>query len=711
LSSSAEDNLAEDDLKRARFFARQGAAGQARQLYGAVLAREPHNQAAREELTALDARSAEFQTLSALHREGKLQAVLENGERLAGLYPDQAFLFSLMGSAQAGLRQWDGAIVAFGRAVQLRPDIAEGHVNLGKALSEASRAKDAIACFQHALKINPDHGDAHYSLGVALHGEGRLTEALPHLVAAVEHEPNAAQLRNQLGAALSDAGRHAEAVVQFRRALEIKPGVIGTLIHLSIAYEALGRLPEELEVLETLLKIDPGLADVRGRRLFIWETACAWPLLAKEAALFPALGIEGVALQPFVMLALDDDPARNRARAENFVAQRLGGIEAAKIVAPAARPARLRIGYFSADFRGHAVMMQLVRLLELHDRADFEIYAYSYGVAVNDAMRERVKKAVDVFRDVPHLSAQEIAALARADKIDIAVDLMGFTRKARLEIFARRAAPLQVNYLGYPGTMGADFIDYMIADKVIVPDAERAHYREKMIYLPGSHMATDDKRQTGSRTVTRADFGLPENGFVFCCFNNSFKISPDDYDVWMRLLQKVEGSVLWLVDSNIWASANLCHEAAKRGVDPKRLIAAKRVPMADHMARHALADLFLDTCHYTGHATAADALWAGLPLVTRPGRGYHTRVSAGLLTALGLPELIASSSEEYERIALALATDPEKLAAVKAKLAERRKTSPLFESAIFARQIEDGYRKAYARFFDGKPPEDVAVPG
>jgi predicted O-linked N-acetylglucosamine transferase (SPINDLY family) len=311
---------------------------------------------------------------------------------------------------------------------------------------------------------------------------------------------------------------------------------------------------------------------------------------------------------------------------------------------------------------------------------------------------------------VPHLSAQEIAALARADKIDIAVDLMGFTRKARLEIFARRAAPVQINYLGYPGTMGADFIDYMIADKVIVPDAERAHYREKMITLPGSHMATDDKRQTASRAMARADFGLPENGFVFCCFNNSFKISADDYDVWMRLLKNVEGSVLWLVDSNIWASANLCHEAEKRGVDPKRLIAAKRVPMAEHMARHALADLFLDTAHYTGHATAADALWAGLPLVTRPGRGYHTRVSAGLLTALGMPELIASSAEEYERIALELATDPGKLAAVKAKLAERRQTSPLFDSAAFARHIEDGYRKAYARFFDGQPPEDIAVP-
>ena len=524
MSSSAEDNLAEDDLKRARFLARQGAAGQARQLYGAVLARDPGNQAAREELAALDARSAEFEAISALYRQGDLQAVLEKGERLSGLYPDQAFLFSLMGSAHAGLRQWDGAIAAFSRAVQLRPDIAEAHNNLGKALSEASRRKDAIACFQSALKINPDHGDAHYSLGVALHGEGRLTEALPHLIKAVELEPNAAQLRNQLGAALSDAGRHAEAVVQFRRALEIKPGVIGTLIHLSIAYEALGRVPEELDVLETLLKIDPGLADVRGRQLFIWATACAWPLLAKDAPLFSTLGIEGAALQPFVMLALDDDPARNRARAENFVAQRCAGIEEVKIAPPAVRPARLRIGYFSADFRGHAVMMQLVRLLELHDRAEFEVYAYSYGVPVNDAMRERVKKAVDVFRDVHHLSDKEIAELARADKIDIAVDLMGFTRKTRLEIFARRAAPVQVNYLGYPGTMGADFIDYMIADKVIVPAAERAHYREKMIYLPGSHMATDDKRQSASRAMTRADYGLPDTSFVFCCFNNSFKV-------------------------------------------------------------------------------------------------------------------------------------------------------------------------------------------
>jgi protein O-GlcNAc transferase len=704
-------SVIEDNLKKAAFLAAQGASAQARQFFSAVLAAEPDNEAAQAGLAALQARSSAFNDLSALFQAGEFARVIEDGEALAARYPDQAFLFNLLGGAEAGLRNWDAAIAAYDRAVRLRPDMAQAHVNLGKSLSEAGRPETAMGAFRNALKLNPDHADAHYSLGIVLMEEGRLAEAVSHLARAAALEPKAADMHSRLGAALAEAGRHEDAIVCFRRALAIHPAQVNALIHLSIAFNALGRLDEEIAVLDEILAIDPSLADVRGRKLFLQATICDWSLREADKALYPTLGVEGVALQPFTMLPLEDHPARHRARSELFVTQRLGQIAQTPITPPAARPKRLKIGYFSADFRGHAVMMQLIRVLELHDRAEFEIFAYSYGAPVQDAMRLRAQRAVTLFRDMHGLSAKAIGEQARRDGLDIAVDLMGHTRKTKLEIFAHRAAPVQINWLGFPGSIGADFMDYMIADKVIIPGEQRAHYREKILYLPASHMPADDSRRIAPPRMTRVEAGLPEKGFVFCCFNNSFKISPADFDIWMRLLDQVEGSVLWLVESNSRVWVNLRREAAARGVDPARLIPAKRVTLDDHLARHGLADLFLDTCPYTGHATAADALQAGLPLVTRPGKGYASRVGAGLLTAIGLPELIAASAEDYERIALALARDAEMLADLKAKLAALNKSSPLFDSADFTRHVEAAYRKAYDRFFDGKAPEDILAAG
>ena len=299
--------------------------------------------------------------------------------------------------------------------------------------------------------------------------------------------------------------------------------------------------------------------------------------------------------------------------------------------------------------------------------------------------------------------------MARQDRIDIAIDLLGHTKNARTEIFARRAAPVQISYLGYPGTMGASFIDYIVADETLIPQDQRKHFCENVIVLPNSHMATDDRREISERAATRAEMGLPELGFVFCCFNNSFKISPAEFDVWMRLLAKVEGSVLWLVKSNPWVPPNLRKEAQKRGVDPKRLIFADRVSMADHLARHKLADLFLATFDYNAHATGSDALWAGLPVVTKPGHGFASRVGAGLLRAIGLPELIAGSVDEYEILALDLALNPEKLKALKTKLSDLRLKAPLFDSEQFARHIEHGYRRAYDLYADGRAREDIEV--
>ncbi len=358
------------------------------------------------------------------------------------------------------------------------------------------------------------------------------------------------------------------------------------------------------------------------------------------------------------------------------------------------RPHKLRIGYFSADFRNHAMMHLTAGLFERHDRSRFEVHLFSFGEPSQDEMRARAIAAADGFHDVDNLDDAQIAAEAARARIDIAVDLMGYTRGSRPEIFVRRIAPIQVSYLGFPGSLGADFMDYIIADHWIAP--QDAHFTEKVIRLPHTYLATDNTRIIASRAFGRGELGLPQHGFVFCCFNNSYKISPAEFDIWMRLLGKVEGSVFWLLKDNEQAAANLAREAASRGIDPRRLVFAPRMAHADHLARHRAADLFLDTFNYNAHTTAADALWTGLPLVTKSGRSFAARVAGSLLHAIGLPELVTESEADYERLALDLATDPARLAAVKTKLAANRLTTPLFDTGAATRAFEDAYDAMHA---------------
>jgi predicted O-linked N-acetylglucosamine transferase (SPINDLY family) len=696
-------------MRQAQSFARRGETQKARQLYQAILEARPDNIEARDALAALESRSARFNTLSTYLQKDEFAAVVEQGEALLPEYPDAVFLCNLLGTAYANLHQPERAISYFEKALEIRPDIAEAHANLGKALSETGRGEDAIASFLRALRIRPDYADAHYSLGVALGAASRPGEAITCFTRALQIRPDFTEARNNLGLVLGEAGRHEEAIACFKTALRANQDVAGAHLNLGILYNRLARYPEAIASLTAALKIDPGLADARAQKLFLQATICDWNAIAEEAGTISILGVSGGAVQPFTMLPFEDNPAHHQARSENFATERCALPEPEPIAVPATRPARLRIGYFSADFHGHAVMHQLIRALELHDRARFEVHAYSFGPPVDDAMQARVRAAVDVFHDVRALGPRDIAALARGDGIDVAIDLMGYTRNARPEIFAHRAAPVQISYLGYPGTLGASFMDYLIADRILIPEESRRHYSEKIIYLPHGHMATDNTKAMAERPITRAEMGLPERGFVFCCFNNSYKISPAEFDVWMRLLMQVEGSVLWLVRTNSWAQQNLRAEAMKRDINPDRIIFAERVPMPDHLARHRLADLFLDTFTYNGHSTAADALWAGLPVVTRLGQGFAARVAASLLNAVGLSELVAVSTEDYERLALTLANNPQRLAALKARLQERKLRAPLFDSEGFVRHIENAYCQAYECYFNGEQLDVIEV--
>ena len=523
----------------------------------------------------------------------------------------------------------------------------------------------------------------------------------------MELQPGYPEGQNNLGATLKDLGRLDEAVAAFERALEIRPDFAETHNNLGNAMKDLGRPDLAVESYRRALAVRPLYPSARAQMLNQLAHMCDFDAVEAAAAEIP--GLTGAGVPTFAMLPLEDAPERRLEHARNH-ARRFATISTPAPPLPlAGRPERLRIGYFSADFHSHATMHLMGHLFELHDRDRFSIHAYSFGPDRDDAQRQRLVAAVDSFEDVRSLSDEAIAALARRDGIDIAIDLKGYTELSRPGIFAHRPAPVSMAYLGYPGTMGADFIDYIVADEVVLPPQDRAFYSETPAYLPHSYQVNDRTRAISDRVFTRAEQGLPDQGVVFCCFNSSYKISRPAFAIWMRLLKQVKGSVLWLLRSNDWAQTNLRAEATAMGVDPERLVFADPLPQAEHLARQRSADLFLDTFNVNAHTTASDALWAGLPVLTLPGRGFPARVAASLLTAIGLPELIAKTQEDYERLALDLALAPERLAAVKAKLAANRLTTPLFDTAATTRDLESLFDQAYGRYLSGLRPDVLRV--
>jgi len=376
---------------------------------------------------------------------------------------------------------------------------------------------------------------------------------------------------------------------------------------------------------------------------------------------------------------------------------------------PTHKPKRLRIGYFSSDFRRHSAIFAMLNIFEAHDHERFEIYGYSFGPDDGSDMRKQIIKEIDVFVDVQEMADMDIALLARKDKIDIAIDLNGYTKYCRPNIFACRAAPIQIHFWGTANSSGADHIDYYIGDTVNLPKEHDHHYTESIIRLPHWYQAVYSEPQIASAPPTREEMGLPEDGFVFCCFNNSYKLSPIEFEIWMRLLDKVEGSVLWLLKSNKWMQQNLQQEAIKRGVSPDRLIFAERVSHHENLVRQRLADLFIDNFNVNAGVTGGDALWVGLPVVTKLGKGFAARICGSQLISLDMPELVTKTEQEYEALILELATNPERLATIRKKLKETRVSASLFDTESFTKHLEDGYHQAYQLYFDGKNPEAITV--
>jgi protein O-GlcNAc transferase len=688
-------------------------------------------------------RMIELQAALSHHRAGRLSEALRIYKRILKKSPDNVSCVYSLGMLYAQQSNYTAAADMFRRAARMQPDFVDAHYNLAVALSMSGSYGDAALSYEKVLKLDPRHANARNNYATALLHAGRPTDALrqyDELIAqapasadayinrgtarqalkrvgdaladyerAIVLRPNFAEAHLNRGNALAELRRSDEALASYQKAIALQPNFADAYNNMGNILSNLGRYEEAVAVYDKGLALQPDDSEARSMRFSAKMQLCDWGSFEDERQRLIVAIERGLVANPFVALALSPSVDDHLRCAKKFSQVRF----------PAAEPVwrgeiyrhdRIRLAYVSGDFREHPIAYLTAGMFEHHDRSRFEVTAVSFGPEQEGGIRQRLQGAFEHFIDVRTKSDQEIAALLREREIDIAVDLVGFLENARTNVFASRAAPIQVNYIGFPGTLGADYFDYVIADPTVLPPEHVAFYAEKVAWLPDTYLPTDATRVVAEVTPRRSELGLPENGFVFCAFNLSYKINPPIFDVWMRLLREVEGSVLWLREYNTVASRNLRAEAERRGVAPGRLIFAPRAPLAaDHLARQRQADLFLDTLPYNAHTTATEALWVGLPVLTCLGSSFAGRVAGSLNRAVGMPELVTTSLAEYEALALKIARDPALCMEMKQKLARNRQTQPLFDTARFTRHIETAYAAMWQAYQEGRPPASFSV--
>jgi len=623
--------------------------------------------------------------------------------------PRQPQALHLLGIVAAQTGDAEGAVRLFGEVLLLDPQNAAAHNNRGNALRALGRHEAAVASYDRAIALRPDHAAAHFESGRTLVELRRCEAAIASLDRAIalnSGHPGAWYVR---GNALYSLGRFEAALASYDRAIALEPAAASAHHNRGNALVMLEQAEAAVASYDEAIALDPDMTSTYGARLHARMQIADWRDFGPEVVRLAALIERGEpASNPFAMLALCDCPPLHLRAAQNWVRAHCSPGDMLPALAARSCGERLRVGYFSADFRCHAISYLTAELFEAHDRSRLELTAFSLGADTQDDMRKRLEASFDRFLDVQEKSDHDIARLARSLQIDIAVDLGGFTRGSRPGIFALRAAPLQVSYLGYLGTISAGYMDYLLADETIVPATHRQYYSEKIVHLP-SYQVNDSQRRIATKRFTREELGLPVAGFVFCCFNATYKITPGTFDGWMRILKRVPDSALLLLGGSATLERNLQAGARERGVAPGRIVFGARLPLAEYLARYRAADLFLDTLPYNAGTTASDALWAGLPVLTCMGEAFAGRVGASLLKAVGLPDLIASSQEEYEKLAIELASQPKMLADIRAKLAGDLRTTPLFDTATFARRLETAYAAMYARYHAGLAPEHLHI--
>jgi len=614
------------------------------------------------------------------------------------------------GNVLNALKRYDEALAAYDKALGLNPNLAGAWLGRGNVFDELKHYNNALAAYDKALASAPDLAEAWLARGNLLNKLNRLEEASSAFDRASAIIPDFPEALPGRGNVLFALKNYDDALAAYDKTLAIKPGLVEARLGRGNVFSMLKRHREAADAYAAVLKVTPQHPFTKGLFLHQKMLSCEWSgtdSLIREIERDIAEGKPSI--EPFAWQGIATSPQNLQLCAEIYSRVKFPANMLQSLLP--ARHQKIRVGYLSGEFRDQATSHLIVGLLEQHDPSQFEIYGFDNGWDDQSKIRGRINAALHKIIDIRPLGDPSAVAAIREHEIDILVNLNGYFGEHRMQLFAQRAAPIQVNYLGFPGTLGASYMDYIIADRWIIPENHKAFYREKVVYLPDCYQANDRKKEIAARGPTRAESCLPETGFVFCCFNNSYKILPELFDRWMRILLQIDGSVLWLFGDNRETAANLRREATARNVSPERLVFAKRLPLADHLARHRLGDLFLDTLPYNAHTTASDALWAGLPVLTCLGDTFAGRVGASLLQAVRLQELITSSLDAYEETAIELARDPRNLAAIKRKLADHRLITPLFDTALFAKGVEKAYSTMYERRLAGLATDHIYVSG
>jgi protein O-GlcNAc transferase len=679
-----------------------------------------------------------------LRRLGHAEDAISHCDKAIALAPNYGEAWNNRGNALFDLGRHDEALESYTRALSLAPGLAEAMLGRGNVMLAQERYEEALANYDKALAVKRDSVDCLTGRGFALRALRRFAPAAESFERALALDPGNADAWLGRSTVLMELRRFAEAAASYDKVLAARPGFAEAYYGRGRALQALRRYDEALADFDTALAMQPFFAEclfaygnllrernrldeaalaferlydfapdhdfLKGMLLYTKMFCGDWERYAELAdAVTWDVQLGQKATEPFVYQAIASSPADLKRCAEIFAEARYPAAATPVWNGERYPHDRIRIGYVAGEFRYQATSILMAELFERHDKSRFALYAFDNGWDDGSTLRTRITHACDEVVDIASLGDLAVAAAVRQREIDVLVDLSGYFGLERTGVFALKPAPVQVNYLGFPGTLGADYIDYIIADKTVIPAGEAEFYTEKVAWLPDCYQANDTRRRIAERMPTRGEQGLPEHGFVFCCFNNTYKITPDVFDVWMRLLGRVEGSVLWLLKHTELTPPNLRREAERRGIAPERLVFATGIPLEEHLARHRLADLFLDTLPYNAHTTGNDALWVGLPLLTCEGSTFPGRVAASLLRAAGVPELITRSLAEYEAMALKLAEEPELLASIKTKLADNRGSCALFDAGRFARHIEAAYAAMWERAQRGEAPESFAV--
>nr|WP_240932093.1 tetratricopeptide repeat protein [Sedimentitalea sp. CY04] len=671
---------------------------------------------------------------------GQLELAEKSFRQSVKLKPGASSSHSNLGNALDKLGRHSEAVECFSKAMEMSPPNADLIRSRAGAHQKAGDLQSAMSDIQESLKLEPENAKALSFLGQTLAKLGDFESAIAVLEASLRLDPSSSIAKYDLGTAYLKIGNVNKARVYVEQSVASNPTCASSLVNLSWvqfqtkqydaavksslaaialdsrkakAYECLANVQQYLGEYDMAVAaysaatlFDNTLHAAQTQKMHFQAQMCEWSAYDEFETVAEAIGITGDPVAPWPLLGFEDNPARQKVRSAKYAKS---GDARRTDLSGSGDSSRIRIGYFSSDLSNHATLFLLNGVFEHHNQSDFEIFVYCLNEPKANEYLDRLVQNTEHFVDLHMASDDEIVERARQDNLDIAIDLKGYTQDARTGPFYAGVAPIQINYLGYLGTMATSCMDYMIADPVVVPPEQREHYSENLIYLPDSYQPNDDKRAISQVEVTRATYGLSDDAVVLCCFNASYKITPTEFDIWMRVLSSVPNTVLWLLDTNKWAKENLKKAARDRGIDDSRLVFCDRAASEVHLARHRLADIFVDTFNVNAHTTASDALWSGLPVVTKVGSQFAARVAASLLNAVDMADLVVETAQQYEEMITNLASDKSALAKVKARLQSNLKTAPLYDTAAYTRHLEEGYRKVYQTWKQGEAKQDVHV--